>query len=87
MEAEYDFTQAETGKFHRPLKVQKTIRLDQDVLEHFQQEAKRLNLGYQTLINQTLRDSMGESSELVNFQQMKDELKKLIRTEMRRGLK
>lgn|SRR5690606_8228462 len=35
-----------------------TIMLDPDVIEHFKTEAEREHIGYQTLINKTLRESM-----------------------------
>ncbi len=35
-----------------------TIMLDPDVIEHFKTEAERQHIGYQTLINKTLRESM-----------------------------
>ncbi|GLQ87147.1 BrnA antitoxin family protein [Dyella flagellata] len=41
----------ETGKMYRPVKVQKTLRLDADVLEWFEQGGA----GYQTRINAVLR--------------------------------
>ena len=36
-----------------------TIMLDNDVLDRFRQKAEYEGLGYQTLINQTLRSVMG----------------------------
>jgi len=36
-----------------------TIMLDNDILENFRHQAENEGLGYQTLINQTLRSSMG----------------------------
>jgi len=35
-----------------------TIMLDPDVIEHFRSEAERFHIGYQTLINKTLRETM-----------------------------
>lgn len=35
-----------------------TIMLDPDVIEHFKSEAERSHVGYQTLINRTLREKM-----------------------------
>lgn len=32
--------------------------LDPDVIEHFKSEAERSHVGYQTLINRTLREKM-----------------------------
>jgi uncharacterized protein (DUF4415 family) len=38
-----------------------TIMLDPDVIEHFKTQAESSRTGYQTLINQTLRNSIGKS--------------------------
>ena len=35
-----------------------TIMLDPDIIEHFKTQAESSRTGYQTLINQTLRDSI-----------------------------
>ncbi len=45
-----------------------TIMLDQDVIEHFKSRAERSNLGYQTLINQTLRETIdgSDASDLID---------------------
>jgi uncharacterized protein (DUF4415 family) len=49
-----DWTNAERGKFYRPVKQQITLRLDADVVHWFKSHAK--GGGYQTRINQALRD-------------------------------
>ncbi len=41
-----------------------TIMLDPDVIDHFKFEAERSNVGYQTLINQALREKISESEAL-----------------------
>ncbi|MEK7725496.1 MAG: BrnA antitoxin family protein [Acidobacteriota bacterium] len=38
-----------------------TIYLDADIVEHFKAEAEQLKTGYQTLINQTLREKIDGS--------------------------
>ncbi len=38
-----------------------TIYLDADIIEHFKSEAENSRLGYQTLINQTLRETIDGS--------------------------
>ncbi len=58
MKKEYDFSGGERGKFYRKNKVQKTLRLDADVLQHFQALSIRKHIPYQTLINNTLREAM-----------------------------
>ncbi len=49
-----------------------TIYLDSDIIEHFKTEAKRTRVGYQTLINQTLRETIDGSKS-------SDPLEKLLK--------
>lgn len=49
-----DWTGAVRGRFYRPVKVLKSLRIDADVLAYFQQQGP----GYQTRINRVLRASM-----------------------------
>ncbi|MBI2608434.1 MAG: BrnA antitoxin family protein [Deltaproteobacteria bacterium] len=65
MKKEYNFKNAIRGKFYRPKKVQKTLRIDKDVLDFYQELAKKEGIPYQTLINLTLRKFSGEGGELV----------------------
>lgn len=83
MEKEYNFDDGIVGKFYRPNKVQKTIRFDQDVIEFFQKEALKNNIGYQTLINQTLRDSMEHPQGLVDIEVLRSELKSIVHEEFK----
>jgi uncharacterized protein (DUF4415 family) len=53
---------ARHGKFYRPVKQQTSIRLDADVLAWFKAQGK----GYQTRMNEILRDAM--LKELKNHQ-------------------
>ena len=45
---------AVVGKFYRPIKQQLTLRIDADVLDWFKKQGR----GYQTRINDLLRDAM-----------------------------
>jgi uncharacterized protein (DUF4415 family) len=56
MKAEYDFSGAVRGRFHQPRKVSTSIRLDDDILLYFRKKASQEKTGYQTLMNQALRD-------------------------------
>lgn len=49
-----DFTGWTRGRFYRPVKQQLTLRLDADVVHWFKSQAE--GGGYQTRINQALRD-------------------------------
>jgi len=56
MKAEYDFSTAVRGRFYQPKKVSTSIRLDDDILLYFRKKASEEKIGYQTLMNQALRD-------------------------------
>jgi len=49
-----DWSQAEVGRFYRPLKEPVTVRIDADVLHWLRSQGR----GYQTRINQLLREAM-----------------------------
>ena len=49
-----DWSNATRGRFYRPVKQLKSLRIDADVLVYFQQQGP----GYQTRINRVLRASM-----------------------------
>ena len=53
-----DWRDAVVGKFYRPIKQQLTLRVDADVLAWF----KAQGAGYQTRINELLRDAMLRST-------------------------
>ncbi|MCP5463867.1 MAG: BrnA antitoxin family protein [Deltaproteobacteria bacterium] len=65
MKKEYDFSKGVRGKFYRPKKVQKTIRLDEDILTFYQKMADEHGIPYQTLINLTLRKFLAEKDQIV----------------------
>lgn len=64
MKKEYNFSKGIRGKFYRPNKIQKTIRIDKDVLEFYQEMARRNGIPYQTLINLTLKKFAAEEGKL-----------------------
>jgi uncharacterized protein (DUF4415 family) len=64
MKKEYNFKGGVRGKFHRPNKVQKTLRFDPDVLEFYLALAQKAGIPYQTLINLTLRKFATEGGVL-----------------------
>lgn len=64
MKKEYNFKGGVRGRFSRPNKVQKTIRLDRDVLDFYQELAEREGIPYQTLIGLTLRKFVQEGGTL-----------------------
>ena len=59
MKKEYDFSKAKRGPVLIPSgKTRITMYIDDTVLEMFRQQAEKTGKGYQTLINETLRESL-----------------------------
>lgn len=85
MKASYDFRQGKRGRVAPPVaetrgKTRITIRLDEDLVEHFLKEADASGgaKGYQTLINEALRQHVeGKAPRLA------DTLRKIVREELR----
>ncbi|MBD2653023.1 BrnA antitoxin family protein [Synechocystis sp. FACHB-383] len=64
MRQEYDFSGGKRGAMIPSQgKTRITIYLDNDVLDHFRAEAEAKGMGYQTLINQVLKQSIQSPSE------------------------
>ena len=64
MKKEYSFKAGIRGKFHRPNKIQKTLRFDPDVLDFYIELSEKEGIPYQTLINLTLRKFATEGGVL-----------------------
>jgi uncharacterized protein (DUF4415 family) len=85
MKQSYDFSQGKRGRVVAPEPEQRgktriTIRLDEDIVDHFLKEAEASGgaAGYQTLINQALRQYVeGKAPKL------EDTLRRIVREEMR----
>lgn len=61
MRKEYDFSNAKRGAvIPSKGKTRITIMIDDDVLEYFRSKAEDEGAGYQTMINTTLRASLGQ---------------------------
>jgi uncharacterized protein (DUF4415 family) len=79
MKKEYDFSKARRGPIVPPTpgKTRVTIRLDNDILEHFLEKVDRAGGGnYQTLINDALREYIqGARLEAVVRQAVRKEVK------------
>lgn len=54
-----DWSDAERGKFYKPIKQQLTVRVDADVVAWLKQQGK----GYQSRLNNILREAMNESQK------------------------
>jgi hypothetical protein len=61
MRKQYDFSKGRRGAvLSSPGKTRITIMLDDDVLEHFRSQAEAAGIGYQTMINAALHDSIAK---------------------------
>jgi uncharacterized protein (DUF4415 family) len=86
MRKEYDFSKGKRGAVvPSPGKTRITIMLDDDVIEHFRAAAEAQGVGYQTMINATLRVALpaakGKGSD--NRPVTVDVLRKVLREELR----
>lgn len=64
MKDEYDFSNGKRGAiFSSKGKTRITIYLDDTVLEEFRSRAEKAGTGYQTLINEALREYLNQNSE------------------------
>jgi uncharacterized protein (DUF4415 family) len=87
MKKEYDLRKMKVKKrgavVSKSAKVMKTVRLDADVLSWLVAEAGERGIGYQTLLNSTLRDAMkgGKSAPKL----LRDEIRQIVREEVKRA--
>jgi uncharacterized protein (DUF4415 family) len=85
MKPSYDFSRGTRGRVAAPEpeprgKTRITIRLDEDLVDHFLKEAEATGgaIGYQTLINEALRQHVeGKAPKL------EETLRRILREEMR----
>jgi len=62
------------NKSLREAKNRITIYIDADIIEHFKSEAETSKIGYQTLINQTLREKIDGSQTIKNADEVIERL-------------
>ena len=82
MKKEYDFSKGKRG----PVVPQKgksriTIYIDDDVLEEFRTQADRQGKGYQTIINEVLREYLGKTDKPLD----EDSLRRILREELKKA--
>jgi len=91
MKREYDFSKARRGPVVPPTpgKTRITIRLDNDIIQHFQSAVDRAGGGnYQTLINDALREYIrGARLETVVRKAVREEVKAVSEALIRTGRK
>lgn len=81
MKKEYDFSNAKRGTVAESKgKTRVTMYLDDDVLDEFRSRAESLGKGYQTLINETLRENLAKDGPI-----NANTLRKIIREELQKA--
>jgi uncharacterized protein (DUF4415 family) len=80
MRKEYDFSKAKRGPVvPQPGKTRITIYLDDHVIAAFRDRADAEGRGYQTMINEALREYLGQSRAPVSA----ETIRRIIREELR----
>lgn len=88
MRKTYDFSKAKRGAAVEPSgKTRITIMLDTDVLDFFRKTGERQGIGYQTLINRTLRGVVDKKSIANDIEPPLTiaELRRVLREELKTG--
>ncbi len=81
MRKEYDFSKAKRGPvIAQSGKTRITIYIDDDLLEAFRERADAAGRGYQTMINEALREALGKEAQPIDART----LRRIIREELRR---
>lgn len=81
MRKEYDFSKAVRGPvIPQTGKTRITIYIDNDIIEEFRDRADSMGRGYQTIINEALRDFLGKGRHAVDART----LRKILREELRK---
>lgn len=82
MKKEYDFTKAKRGAVvPQKGKTRITIYIDNDLLDEFRARAEAAGYGYQTMINEALRQQLGKAPRPID----EKVLREVIREELKRA--
>ncbi len=81
MKKDYDFSKAKRGPVANAMgKTRITIYLDDDVIAAFRQKGDNLGRGYQTLINDALRETIGKKQDPIDAKT----LRRILREELKK---
>ncbi len=81
MKIKYDFSKGKRGPVIKPVgKTRITIYLDDDVIEAFRGQGDAAGRGYQTLINQALREHLAVAKQPVDAAT----LRRILREELKK---
>jgi len=81
MKKEYDFSNGVRGAvIPQTGKTRITIYIDNEIIEEFRDRADSMGTGYQTMINDALRQYLGKGRQAIDVRT----LRKIIREELRK---
>jgi len=81
MKKEYDFSKAVRGAvIPQTGKTRITIYIDNEVIEEFRERSESMGRGYQTMINDALREYLGKGRQAIDART----LRKILREELRK---
>ncbi|MEQ1667832.1 MAG: BrnA antitoxin family protein [Sulfuriferula sp.] len=79
MKSHYDFSKGKQGAVAATTnKTRITIHIDSDILEAFRTQAEQQGKGYQTIINETLKNAIQQTSAPITL----ENLRQVIREEL-----
>jgi len=82
MRKEYDFSKGKRGAVAKnPGKTRIAMYLDDDIIAAFREKSDNLGRGYQTLINDTLREMLSKSGPVMDAKT----LRRIIREELKKA--
>ena len=82
MKKEYDFSKGTRGPVIRQRgKTRITIHIDDEVLEAFRERADTTGRGYQTMINEALREHLAQSGDRVDA----NTIRRIVREELQKA--
>ncbi len=82
MKKEYDFSKGTRGAvIPQTGKTRITIYIDDDILEEFRDRSDAAGYGYQTMMNQALRDYLSKAKQPVDART----LRRILREELKRA--
>jgi uncharacterized protein (DUF4415 family) len=82
MRKNYDFSKAKRGAVVKPKgKTRITIYLDDEVIESYRQKGDKTGRGYQTLINDALRETLSNEQQAIDAKT----IRRIIREELKKA--
>jgi len=83
MRKEYDFSKAKRGPVAKAAgKTRITIYLDDDIIDAYREKGDELGRGYQTLINEALRETLASHKSPIDAKT----LRRILREELKKAV-